>query len=391
MNRLKSLFLNSSAATLSLAVFACLSSFSQAADLPPIGFYSVKPWNDATFEHVKSLGGNYIQTYQFPHDESSVANITKFMNLAEKHDLKVLFTLRGAYWVKHMDRLEEFKKIIDRFKEHPALGMWYLFDEPPLKTLSDVRKLYNILKERSPKIKVAVCAAWTTGWMKDIDVCDLLLVDNYPVADKTFPMHEYLNITFLRHAVSLARSHGGKKAAPILQAINWKMYPWKVKRKNYDVSKLRFPNHRELRYWLFGSKVAGADGAFFFSYFNGMYVNKNRKFFDGPLKMALSGYRELETTTNCRPPDAVLAQGVFTVAVWRKEGVVELLHESDVEENLSVHLEMKDSRLQPIAGTRRIKAEIADGELKIDGKALPWEVFAWRVATNVGTNVHKLR
>ena len=126
------------------------------------------PGTDKAFGEVKALGVNMVHTYTLTSGEitnQKIKEIKKYLDKANSYNLKVLFDLNGDKKVKN-GQLEEVVNLVEMFKNHPAIGYWYLFDEPDNKNVSskELAPFYNRIKEISPNIPVAICHAWTKNW-----------------------------------------------------------------------------------------------------------------------------------------------------------------------------------------------------------------------------------
>ena len=116
----------------------------------PIGVYSADPATDKTFAFLKSIGVNYVHTYGMGHNtEENNIRTQKYLDLAQKHGLKVMVNLMGRIWVKKTDGVEQLRTFVHKFKDHPAVGFWYLYDEPRARDLPKLRKLYSMLKQEN--------------------------------------------------------------------------------------------------------------------------------------------------------------------------------------------------------------------------------------------------
>src|SRR5690606_20581139 len=96
----------------------------------PMAMYAV-PASEANFSQMRDMGINYVHLYGLtavPVNQQSFDKIQQYLDLAQKHGLKVMFDLNGSRLVP--DGLEEMRSVVRRFKDHPAVGFWYLYDEP---------------------------------------------------------------------------------------------------------------------------------------------------------------------------------------------------------------------------------------------------------------------
>ena len=346
----------------------------------PIGVYSADPPTAENFAYLKSIGVNYVHSYGMGHGNVEDEKRTKdFLDLAEKNGLKVMVNLMGRIWVKKTNGADELRKFIRKFKNHPAVGFWYLYDEPKAKNLAALRKLYSMLKQESPLIPVALVTPWIEEWKSFQEVYDILMVDLYPVKDKKFPNSPVNLLTkFTNEAIAL-----GKPVIAVPQMFNWKIYPNQV--KGYDIKKLRYPNAIEIRYWNYYTLAAGGRGLFYYSFYHAFKNDPEwvKKVFAKEIKEAR---RFIELTAPANKPVAFkrAEDDNYKMAIWTRENGEFLvlinnwpLARPKVKrwtENMIVGAE-----LIPWGSTRNVKAKIDNGKLIIDEKINPWEVFVWKV------------
>ena len=123
-----------------LAVLLMLPVMSRADSISridskqfPLVLYAV-PGTDAHFKKVHDMGFDYVHLYGLtkgPVSEAGFQRIQDYLDLAQKHQMKVMLDLDGSRRVR-AGMLEDMQKVVQRFKDHPALGFWYLYDEPEL-------------------------------------------------------------------------------------------------------------------------------------------------------------------------------------------------------------------------------------------------------------------
>src|SRR5690554_995477 len=244
----------------------------------PMIMYAVSATDD-NFREVSSWGINYVHLYGLTSGvltNEKLEKIQNYLDLAEKYKLKVMVDLDGGNRVKG-GKIEEMKVIVQKFKNHPAVGFWYLFDEPDNKkvTAKDLQPYYEMIKAESPNIPIAMCHAWTTNWYKYSDVQDVLLHDIYPVSGAEFPNAKLQNQTnFTSAAVNQGK---GDLVIPVLQFFSWKSMakPQTTSLRGYEVNKLRYPNFDEFRYLCFSTLAQGVNGMAFYSYARQKMINSD--------------------------------------------------------------------------------------------------------------------
>jgi hypothetical protein len=358
----------------------------------PIGVYSADPATDKTFAFLKSIGVNYVHTYGMGHntEENNIAT-KKFLDLAQKHGLKVMVNLMGRIWVKKVDGVEQLRQFVRKFKDHPAVGFWYLYDEPRARDLPKLRKLYSMLKQETPLIPVALVTPWIEEWTCFQEVYDILLVDLYPVRDEEFPQSPIQSLTqFAGQAIKL-----GKPVIVAPQIMNWETFAYQLKGKGYDEKKFRYPNFQELRYWSYFTLARGGRGLMYFSFYHAHKKWKNIEWVNdvfAKVTKEVSQFTKLTAPAN-RPVIMKRARDAcYEMALWtRKDGEylvlvnnwpLTRLRISRWTENI-----ISDAELEPWGETRKVAAKIENGKLIIPEKINPWEVFVWKIKRIVKSNL----
>jgi hypothetical protein len=248
-----------------LLVACCLftmATFAKPIRPFPMVMYAV-PVTDAAFKEVKSWGINYVHSYGMGMD---VKKDQPFFDLAQKYGLKVAANLDGGRRVGVEGGLDAMRAYVEHFKNHPALGFWYLYDEPDNHKLkaADLQPFYQMLKTETPDVPVAVCHAWTTHWYIFKNVQDILINDLYPVTGAPFPDAKLTHLTaFTKSALGL-----NDTVFPVIQFFNWQglAKPEEKELRSYPVDQLRYPNAAEMRYLCFSSIAQGVRGLAFYSY-----------------------------------------------------------------------------------------------------------------------------
>ncbi|WLD24700.1 hypothetical protein NU10_04755 [Flavobacterium dauae] len=255
------------------------TNYSMEGNQPkfPMIMYAV-PATDNNFKEVRSWGINYVHQYGLTSGaltKEKLEKIKQYLDLATKYKLKVMVDLDGANRIAN-GKIDEMKVIVQRFKSHPAVGYWYLFDEPDNKaTVKDLQPYYDMIKTESPNIPITICHAWTKNWYKYNSVQDILLHDIYPVSGAEFPNSKLENQTnFTSAAINQGK---GKHVIPVLQFFNWKSMAKSqtTSLRGYAIKKLRYPNFDEFRYLCFSTLSQGVNGMGFYSYTRYKMINSN--------------------------------------------------------------------------------------------------------------------
>jgi hypothetical protein len=348
----------------------------------PIIFFGVTD-NSQAFKMAKKWGATYVQRYGMGR---SIKKDQPYFDLAEKYGLKVMSDLRMKYWTKQKHAVDSLRLYIQHFKNNPALGFWYLSDEPGIHhiTASELAPFYKMIKKETPNVPVAIAHAGTKHWFNYENVEDILMFDHYPIVGGTFP-DDGLGIwtNFTRKAIKVAKK-GGNLAMPVIQIFNWKVFGKKGQEKVHgtDVKKLRYPNAQELRYMAFTSIAMGAKGLSFFSFGRSRMLNHNwgAKVL-APVIQEVKAFEHQVAGTQMKQINITKDKKLF-LTTWKskKSTFLILVNASPKAGPMQQSLDgtLKRGTLEPWGKTRKTKALLQDGSIIVK-QVKPWEVLIWQM------------
>ena len=165
---------------------ACCFFLNAAADDFTLGLYSVHPVRAKTILPIAEDGVNCLFHYVdlLSHPEQAEALLDAAAACRVKAALQLV---RRRRTLQDPDHLEKLRSAIRKFRRHPGLGMWYLFDEPSAADHDALLPVYRMVKQETPEIPVALCLAWRKNYHVFADCADILMPDLYPVKDEAFP------------------------------------------------------------------------------------------------------------------------------------------------------------------------------------------------------------
>jgi len=346
----------------------------------PIVMYAV-PATDENFSRMRDMGISYVHVYGLtavPVNQQSFENIQHYLDLAQKYGLKVMFDLNGKRLVP--DGLEEMRSVVRRFKDHPAIGFWYLFDEPDNHniTVAQLKPFYDMVKQEDPAKPVAVCHAWTANWHRFKDIQDILVHDIYPVTGAPFPQAKLdIQTKFTRGALKL-----NPTVIPALQFFNWQSIakPGEATLRNYPVGELRYPNAQEFRYLIFSTLAQGARGLAFYSFLRAEMTDPN--WATQIAAPVLRDVREFADIIHQADSSTVYDEDNIIFTRWQvgAKEYVALVNVSNASRELGSHpalQPLKTSKLTAWKSNRTGLLRNQDGNLTIAME--PWEIGIWEV------------
>lgn len=344
----------------------------------PMGVFSSDPHRDEQLEELKAAGFDMIHSYG-----TSEERYETILSQAEKHGMKVMFNLNRKL-VTEEDGLEKMRATVRRYKDHPALGFWYLYDEPAKEITPAVLKpFYDMLREEAPNIKVAIVNCWDETWYKYSSVLDIQMIDIYPVRDKPFPETNIESTTkFTAGAKRL-----GKPVMFVPQLCCYKSFPRLAEK--YDPKGLRFPNEAEMRYMNYGPMTYGLCGLFPYSYYHAIRTGGDKTWFG---RVAAPLYKEIRTFTDLaeKPSEPVTFtrpnDGNYLAAYWQAregEGFVVFINAWPLaRDTAGAWLDgyfTQDYDLIPWGQTRENKATLKNSRISLENGMQPWETTVWKL------------
>jgi hypothetical protein len=279
---------------------------------------------------------------------------------------------------------KRLKAYVEHYRDHPALGFWYFYDEPaPPKAPSELISGWKtFLKGLAPEVPTAICLKWDKTFREYRNSADILLADTYPVAGEPFPEAQiHLATRFHRECLKL-----GRPFMPVQQLINWKAYAPKdaeVFRGN-AVEDLRFPDREELRYWFYSSAAIGCRGVFWYNFSRGAAGPDGRQWLAEVFAPVCREFRQFVDTVAPAWRRTQLHYATdedLVISLWQRQAGTYLvcINEYPATKNINRRMEglLDGGRLEPWGSTRDAGATLENGRLSVE--AGPWEVFVWRV------------
>jgi hypothetical protein len=195
-------------------------------------------------------GFEVVHNYRFEESRDKDDELGKYLDKAAALGLKVMvgFDRKEGYT---QARTEER---VRKFRQHPALWAWYLYDEPEPEILERARGVAGIIRSNDDAHPIIV-ASDTPEY---IALADMSFAYCYPVLDQSFPKQDLNRYT--RKTDSAAAS--GKPFISLVQTFNWNHYVAFAKKKE----EYRLPSLAEMRFMAYSGILRGGRGVFFFSF-----------------------------------------------------------------------------------------------------------------------------
>lgn len=238
---------------------------------------------------------------------------------------------------------------IERWQEHPAIGAWYLYDEPSLagRTPEEMKYLYELADDIDPYHPKVVCQVYWSD-PRFVPWLDVLMPDRYPVrGEGSQPLRSVAS------AVHSARATV-RDEKPVWAVLQW-----------YRYEGGRFPTPREMRCMAFLAVAAGAKGILWYSFYHG-YKNDTAHW---PDVAAIGGeLRSIEDVVLAPAPDAA-------IRVQPADAPLELLVKQSTDGIHLLAVNGEDQSLEDVRFTlpQRIaeaSERLTDQRLSVDGSSV---------------------
>lgn len=413
-----------------ILLFCSIALFAEPApkEAFPLVLYGV-PNVDEDIVRAKELGFNHIYRSGNgfagdPADPERMADIQSYLDRAASHGMKVAFCLDGPRrTAKREVGFEQMQSIIRRFKKHPAIGFWYLYDEPNLpspktkramlaaryqeeggnageavvkevtRPVAQLLPFYEMVKQESPDIPVILMMAitedgwWADAWKGFYPAYDIVSFDTYPVYAAPFPESNLGRVTKWMESY---RKGTDKPVMPCLQVFNWNSLSGRVERAKLagrtDYKDWRYPNLQELRYWNFSSLLQGAPGLIYYTYGGpDMQRRPPASWLEGVLKPTTHELKRFTELTKNAPLTELsgLDDSLILAGLWKtQEGTfVAIANGNATSERLvseRILKELNRGDREAWEFTRAGGVEQKDGEV-VGVNMQPWEVQVWRM------------
>lgn len=341
--------------------------------------------NDTVFGMLKNSGFEYI------HDYGIWENPEEILDLAQKHGLKVMFDVHSSGFQEEPQWLEKIMTLVKRVKDHPALGFWYIWDEPATSNLPRVDVVNKAIKALSSHPTALVIHERKNYW-DSRGHSDIWMADNYPVRGEIFPSAPLQwNSRMMRNAAS-GYCYKGVPFIAVLQACDFRCFKTLIDIPE-NRQRTRFPNLTEMRFMAFGTLCFGTRGIFYFSLHHCHLEDPaGKEFFDHVLTPTVKDIRQItdmipriwEVTSRSSKFDQA---NKVSFAYWKRPHGKFVILTNDSPETRDLKLDLSplatapaSGKLRPLLFTRKDAASWSGGKLTVK-HAAPWETFLWRVET----------
>lgn len=259
----------------------------------PIGFTMPPPADGKTptgkgaLAELAEAGATFLRTGPMaaPWDQAMLAKEQRYLDEAAKVGLWVMPTLREYSGVRENDPKEaQLRALINRFKDHPALGAWKGADEPEWgkQPIPPLKRTYDIIRELDPHHPVFIVQAprGTIDAMRAYDSAyDITGADIYPISyppgGHSIEPNKHLSMVgdFTDRMMEVARVDN-KPPKPVWMVLqvtfSGTIKPGKT---------LRMPTFPQTRYMTYQAIIHGARGLLYF----GGHIEKSLPERDKPL------------------------------------------------------------------------------------------------------------
>jgi hypothetical protein len=261
----------------------------------PMGLYLGTPTED-DLARIAAGGFNTVLSYSW---NPKNPNPEEYMDIAAKHHLKVIYSLKDLYPNLDGTRSEAFgwaKGIINRMKDKPALLAWYTNDEraPGIGWLPNLEKMYELARQEDPNNHPTFQAQNKYASLpQSYGVTDILAMDLYPVG---WGDDLKLGITSAETRRVARTMRGVKGTWAVPQIFDWAVYNKGAKQIPPTLDEMRNQSYQAI--------INGATGLIYYSYFDLWFTKAPRG--DETRNAELFHKRWEDVTAMAREIDAII-------------------------------------------------------------------------------------
>jgi len=241
----------------------------------PLGMYWARVEADKLETYAKGPF-NSLVSYSWVSNEAMDLCEAKGLKIAPSYSTRMLNS-EWSRFKKYTSRSqvdEELRGEIARLKNHPALLAWYVADECPASEIPERAHMYRLFRELDPDHPAYIVMDRPDDLRQFVPICDVAGVDPYPICN---PFAATMKIDSVIDAAVVAdrETFGDIAYWNVPQAFDWGLY-----RSGYAAVSNPAPPHSptedELRNICWQHIAGGANGLFFYSYFD--YYKKPETF-----------------------------------------------------------------------------------------------------------------
>lgn len=342
------------------------------------GIYGLPPI-DVAYEWAAKSGFTHVINYVGPDQPERQL---QDLELCKKYGLKMGLNVYARLYLPPypINKAEqELRAFARRFRNHPALGFYYLRDEPERSERNTMMRFWKILKEEDPAHPVALCLKRYTENVFG-DCADWLMGDDYPVVNQPFPQAKLT--CYSRFIRSLHRF--GRPVIAIGQYFIWS----EASTRQFGFEDRRYANIIELRYFMYSALSSGENlrGMFWYVY-AGRNGVENVPEYRAKTIPHLKAFAEFVHSLQNTCGKIILAaqnEDVSMILLDGKDGSQYLVvtHDSPLYvRSLLVWPEfhIPDADLIPVNGSRNVNAEFRGEGIRIHGGLTPWESLVFKI------------
>lgn len=157
----------------------------------------------------------------------------------------------------------QWEKIIERFKDHPAILAWATMDEPHERHLfKQGREMYAWINEHDPYHPIQMAQCYSDMYRATAAMCDILSPDHYPFnVDPWWKNMPWWKDRYQSPTRITTRLYGMVRA---VLGANRPMWP--VVQLNGGDRPVKLPEPKHIRLQIYQAIIAGARGMLFYAY-----------------------------------------------------------------------------------------------------------------------------
>ena len=235
----------------------------------PMGLF-LNPAGDDEMKDIAEGGFNTILSYYY----GSNTDPESYLDKAQQHGLKVLYSLKDMYPYMHKAEYKDFSTAsgtVKKLRDKPALLSWYINDELGTPWLPQLQQMYGEVTRLDPQHPTLQLSDRPQLMERFYTVGDIHGTNPYPVNAPYELIGPELTSTGIFTRLTNEATHGAKGVWLVPQIMDWAVYP-----AGAAGHKSHQPTLDEMRIQSYAAIIGGAKGLLYYSYFDLWFADHKR-------------------------------------------------------------------------------------------------------------------
>ncbi len=236
----------------------------------PHGLF-LNPAGNDEMKEIAEGGFNTILSYYYG---SIGTDPESYLDRAQQHGLKVLYSLKDMYPSMHKASYKDYStafSTVKKLRDKPALLSWYINDELGTPWLPQLQYMYDEVAQLDPHHPALQLSDRPQLMERFYTVGDIHGTNPYPVHAPYELIGPELTSTGIFTRLTNEATHGAKGVWLVPQIMDWAVYP-----AGATGHTSHQPTLDEMRIQSYASIIGGAKGLLYYSYFDLWFADHKR-------------------------------------------------------------------------------------------------------------------